>query len=225
MKLRPRLAMTADLIPPGVAVADIGSDHAFLPVYLVQAGVCPRAIAADIGEGPLRNAAETVARAGLQDKIELRLSDGFSRFAMDDAGVWVMAGMGGTLMARLLDAAQWLCQPGVTIVAQPMRHAHDLRGWLVTHGFRIEREAACRDAGRVYIALRAAYEGKNCIYSPGYAYYGEIIQNGDACAREYLSRELRLLRVRMEALRRSGQHPGELKQLEEIDDDFCSRYL
>jgi len=207
--------MTAQLVPSGLAVADIGSDHAFLPVYLVGQGISPRAVAADIGAGPLRNAAETVARAGLQDKIELRLSDGFSRFAAVDASCWVMAGMGGTLMVRMLDAAPWLQSPGTVLVAQAMRHAYDLREWLISHGFRIETELACRDAGRVYAALRAVYDGAVRAYPPGYSYYGELLRNYDECSREKLSRELALLRVRCE-------HDENLK---EAYDDFSARYL
>ena len=193
--LRPRLAMTADLVPLGVAVADIGSDHAYLPVHLVRAGVCSRAIASDIGEGPLENARKTVLRAGLGQTIALRLSDGFSRFAPTDADCWIMAGMGGTLMARLLDAAPWLCAPDTVIVAQPMRHAEELREWLISHGFRIERESACRDAGRAYLALRAVYDGVVRAYPPGYVYYGELLRDPDPCAREILARELKLLEI------------------------------
>ncbi|MCL2300756.1 MAG: class I SAM-dependent methyltransferase [Firmicutes bacterium] len=193
MALRPRLAMTADLVPPGVAVADIGSDHAYLPVHLVRAGICPRAIASDIGEGPLENARKSVQRAGLEHQIELRLSDGFRRFAAADASCWVLAGMGGTLMARLLEAAPWLCAPGTVIVAQPMRRAEELRAWLVSHGFRIERESACRDAGRAYLALRARFDGISRAYPPGYIYYGELLHNHSQCAREILARELKLL--------------------------------
>jgi len=162
--------MTAALVPPGVAVADIGSDHAYLPVHLVRSGISPRAIACDIAEGPLENARKTVKRAGLEHKIELRLSDGFSRYADPDPSRWcfVLAGMGGTLMARLLDAAPWLQAPCTTIVAQPMRRAGDLRAWLIANGFVIETETACRDAGRVYLALRARYDGIERVYPPSY---------------------------------------------------------
>ena len=105
-----------------------------------------------------------------------------------------------------------------------MRHAHDLRGWLITHGFRIERETACRDAGRVYSALRAVHEGPARAYPAGYAYYGELPRRGDPCASELLARELELVRVRMEALRQAGQNPDELAHLEEVYDDFSARY-
>jgi len=210
--------MTAALVPPGVAVADIGSDHAYLPVHLVRAGLCPRAIASDIGEGPLANARKTVSRAGLQDQIELRLSDGFQCFAPADAACWVLAGMGGTLMARLLDAAPWLCAPGTVLVAQPMRHAEELRAWMVTHKFRIERESACADAGRAYLALRAVFNEQctmnNEPLGAGYLYYGELIHNPDPIARELLSRELKLLQTR----RKNDEQ-------KRAYDDFRMRYL
>ena len=234
MRLGPRLAMTAQLVPPGMVVADIGSDHAILPVHLVRRGISPRVIASDIEPGPLRNAAKTIEHAGLQAQIELRQSDGFSRFAATDADVWVMAGMGGTLMARLLDAAPWLCAPSTVIVAQPMRCANELRAWLIAHGFRIEQELACRDAGRTYMALRALHDGQPRAYPPGYIYYGELPHCDHPCAREILSRELKLIHVRIEALRQvstraAGQDRelalSELKQLMEASHDFCTRHL
>ena len=206
--------MTADLVPPGFAAADIGSDHARLPVHLVRLGLCPRAIASDIAGGPLENARKTVARANLQDKIELRLSNGFQEFSPSDASCWILAGMGGTLMARLLDAAPWLCAPGVILVAQPMRRADDLRAWLITHGFAIEIESACTDAKRPYHALRAVHDGIARQYPPGYAHYGELIHNPGPIARELLARELRLLEARQQNT-----------PTKEALDDFRSRYL
>ena len=213
-QLSPRLAMTAALVPPGLGVADIGSDHAYLPVHLVREGICLRAIAADIGEGPLENARQTIAHAGLQSKIELRLSDGFSQFEHGDAGCWVMAGMGGTLMARLLEAAPWLQRPGTVLAAQPMRRPEELRAWLISHGFMIELESVCQDAGRTYMALRAVYNGHRRAYPPGYTYYGELANNPDPCARALLLHTLKVLEAR-----RKNPVPKEAL------DDFRSRCL
>ncbi|MCL2446628.1 MAG: class I SAM-dependent methyltransferase [Oscillospiraceae bacterium] len=156
-QLSPRLRMVAELVPPGSTVADIGTDHAWLPVYLVQQGICPRVIAADVADGPLENAAKTIARAGLHEQIELRQSDGFSRFAATDAMCWVLAGMGGTLMARLLSAAPWLRTPGTVLVVQPQSRANELLDWLHENNFHIQQELVCRDNHRTYTALRAVY--------------------------------------------------------------------
>lgn len=207
--------MVADLIPPGLVVADIGTDHAFLPVHLVRQGICARAVASDIEVGPLRNAAKNIKRAGLDETIELRQSDGFVSFAATDAQCWVLAGMGGTLMVRLLEAAPWLCQPDTVIVAQPMSRDYELRDWFISHGFIIEQEAVCRDTGRSYLALRAVYGGQVKGYSPGYAYYGELLHNKSVLSHEYLLRERELLRVRL-------QHDAQLKG---AYDDFCAKHI
>ena len=222
--IRPRLATSAALVPVGSVAADIGSDHAQLPIHLVRQGICPRVIASDVGEGPLQNGREAVRAAGLQDKIELRLSDGFRCFSPEEAiGCWIMAGMGGTLMTRLLDTAPWLCRPGTVIAAQPMRRAHELRQWLILHNFCISCEYACYDAGRIYTALRAEYSGGARTYPPGYAYYGELLHCEAPAAREALRRGRAQLEVRMNALRQSGRAGDELAALEEIYDDYCTR--
>ena len=117
-------------------------------------------------------------------------------------------------MSRLLDAAPWLQSPGTVIVAQPMRHAEDLRAWLISHGFLIEREAVCRDAGRAYLALRARLDGTARTYPPGYIYYGELPRNPDPCAREILSRELKLLETRRKNDMQKGAY-----------DDFRAQYI
>ena len=215
--------MTAGLVLHGTAVADIGTDHAYLPVHLVREGVCPRAVAADVSEGPLQNAMKTVARAGLEQSVELRLSDGFSQFAPEDADCWVIAGMGGTLIARLLEQTPWLCEPehAVALVLQPMRHAWEVREWLLAHGYCIETEAACRDAGRPYHAMRAVFSPeaeKPGVESqcPAYIYMGELPQCEHPAARELIRREQALLQTRAEALEQSGhaaQHEHELTRL------------
>lgn len=213
--------MAAELVSPGVVVADIGTDHAYLPIHLVRAGVSPRAIASDIREGPLRNAAKAVGRAGLERRIELRLSDGFSRFTLCDAGCWVLAGMGGTLIARLLESAPWLCAPGTALVLQPMRHAWEVRAWLCAHGFRIEKEAACYDANRPYHAIRAAYDSPlSTLHSQIYTYTGELPQLAHPAAKELLARERALLRTRAEALENCGRAGEELARLRIILRDW-----
>jgi len=217
--LRPRLAMTAGLVPHGTVVADIGTDHARLPIYLVREGVSPRAVASDIREGPLQNAAKAIERAGLGDRIELRRSDGFSRFAPSDAGCWVLAGMGGTLIARLLEQAPWLCEAGTTLVLQPMRHAWEARAWLMRHGFSIQTEVACYDAGRPYHAILAVFHSEFGIRNSelSYIYTGELPRRGHPAARQLLAGERALLQTRADALKQAKSGAGEeLTRLRQI---------
>lgn len=221
-RLSPRLALAAGLIPKGRAVADIGTDHAYLPAWLVLEGAALRAIAADVSAGPLRNAAQTVESHGLGERIELRLSDGLDAFAPGQADCFVFAGMGGTLIARMLDRAPWINAPGTVIVAQPMRKSEDLRGWLTAHGWRIEREAACFDAGRPYHALLAVYAA-HAPQAAGYAYYGELPGCEHPAAKMLLERSRRWLAKRIAGLEQSGQMNEELARLRIILADLEER--
>ena len=216
-----RLKMAAEMVRPGVVAADIGSDHAYLPVYLVSRGLCPRVIAADLREKPLQNARLHVEKYGLAGKIELRLSDGLSRFAPGDAEDFIFAGMGGTLMAELLGRAPWLRDPAKRLILQPMTHAEDLRRFLTESGFAILREDACRDSGRIYIAMCAEYTGEITERGPAYVYTGELPRCGNEPALAYLSRVERQLRIRAEGLRKSGRNPEELAALELALEDFA----
>ena len=92
--LSPRLKTAADMVRKGVVAADIGTDHAYLPSYLVLNGICPRALACDLRKGPLENAAETLERWNISDKITLRLSDGLDELSAGEADDIIMAGIG-----------------------------------------------------------------------------------------------------------------------------------
>lgn len=152
-----RLAMVASMVRRGSRVADIGTDHAYLPVYLVQAGICPGGIAADIRSGPLEAACRTVTEAGLTDVIALRLGDGLSPVVADEADDIVIAGMGGETIVEILSAADWVKDGRLRLVLQPMTRAEELRRWLLTNGFLITEERLVRDGHRLYPVLAAAY--------------------------------------------------------------------
>lgn len=106
--LSPRLKTAADMVRKGVVAADIGTDHAYLPSYLVLSGICPRALACDLRKGPLENAAETLEHWNIADKITLCLSDGLDELSAGEADDIIMAGMGGILIAKLLERTEWV---------------------------------------------------------------------------------------------------------------------
>ena len=118
------------MVRKGVVAADIGTDHAYLPSYLVLNGICPRAIACDLRRGPLENAAETLERMGAADRITLRLSDGLDELSAGEADDIIMAGMGGTLISRLLERTDWIKNKNIRLILQPMSHAEDVRLFL-----------------------------------------------------------------------------------------------
>jgi tRNA (adenine22-N1)-methyltransferase len=131
-------------------------------------------IAADLRKGPLENARQTVIQQGLTDKIELILSDGLENIPENSCDDIVIAGMGGNLIAGILEKAPWVKNENIHIVAQPMTHAEVLRQWFIDNGFTIIKEKTASDGKRFYCIISAEYTGKTEKYSKGYIYTGEI---------------------------------------------------
>lgn len=190
MRLSVRLSAAATLVRDGVRVVDVGTDHAYLPVFLVQSGKCPRAVACDIGAAPLDNARAHVTASGLTDRIDLRLCDGLSAVSADEAEDITVCGMGGELIASILDAAPWTRDPSKHFVLQPMTAAEDLRKYLAAEGFAVEREELVRDAGRLYLVLSVYWTGERLFPSDDYWYAGTVTA-AQPYGAEYLTRQLR----------------------------------
>ena len=145
MKLDSRLMAIADLVRKDKIFADIGTDHAYLPVYLVEKGVIKKAIAADLRVGPLENAKEAVVSYGYSDQIELRLSDGLDNFIENEVEEIAVAGMGGLLIASFIERTQWLKNEDIHLILQPMTHIEELRKTLFDNGFIIDNEVVAED--------------------------------------------------------------------------------
>ena len=153
IKLSKRLQAVAGCIPPGLPAADIGTDHAFLPIYLAENGICPRVLAMDVREGPLSRAAEHVNNRHLEDKIEVRLSDGLRALSPGEAEVIIIAGMGGKLITRILENDLNLALGVQKLVLSPQSEIPETRHWLEDHGFRISREQILWEEGKYYRIL------------------------------------------------------------------------
>jgi len=155
IELPARLQAVADYIPPGKTVADIGTDHALLPVYLVAWGVAPRVIAVEKAPGPLEAARQAVAGSDLGELIDIRAGDGLAPVAPGEAEVLVLAGMGGRNITAILGAAPEVLETVETLVLQPQEPVAPARRWLVENGFRISAENLILDAGRLYPVIQA----------------------------------------------------------------------
>lgn len=151
--LSPRLAVAAQYVLTDRLLADIGTDHAYLPVYLVGKGVIPRAIAADLMPGPLEAARTTVSAAGLQERIALRLGSGLSVLVPGEAATVSICGMGGPLIAQIL--ADGPLDGVERLVLQPMGGEERLRQWLAQNGWRLVAEQLVEDGGRLYLVAVA----------------------------------------------------------------------
>ena len=155
MKLTARLEAAVSLIPPGSVIADIGTDHAYIPVAVCESGRCPSAIAADIVPGPLAAAVSHVRGAGLADRIDCRLGDGLTCVQKGEADGAVICGMGGPLMVKILSASYDVWQSLSFAVLQPQSEAGVLRRYLYEQGWHIEDERLVIDDGRFYEMMRA----------------------------------------------------------------------
>ncbi len=155
--LSPRLSMVADLLMPGSRLIDIGTDHAYLPIHAIRNGLFQEAIAIDVRTGPLAVAARNIRRYGLEDHIRTVLSDGLAVMTMQTGDVVLMAGLGGLEMIDILKAApaRW-----PRLVLQPQKSVDDLRHYLFSAGYRIDRESLCLDDRRLYLGLVAQMSGQ-----------------------------------------------------------------
>lgn len=146
----PRLAAIAQMVPYGSAVADIGSDHAYLPVYLVQNGIASAVVAGEIKDGHLTAARATVYKVSLLDKISVRKGDGFAVLLPGEVEVAVIAGMGGDTIISILEASPEITSGLKRLILQPMVGARVVRGWLIEHGWFIAAEQLVKEDGHLY---------------------------------------------------------------------------
>jgi tRNA (adenine22-N1)-methyltransferase len=210
--LTPRLSAVASLVKGGGIIADIGTDHGYLPIYLIQNDIVKGAIAADIGKEPLKNAERSVCQYELTDKIKLRLSDGLREFSSDDADEIIFAGMGGTLIAEKLEETNWIKTDKIHFIFQPQSRAEDLREFLYKNGFSICQEIATHEARRVYITFDAVYTGEIGDYTVADCFIGRLPHNEDS--HKHISQQLARLTKKYEALTECGKtdETGTLKE-------------
>ena len=180
IRLTPRLSAAASLVRGGGIIADIGTDHGYLPIYLLQSGKVTGAIAADIGKMPLKNAENSILNYGLQSEITLRLSDGLREFSENEVNEIVFAGMGGTLIAEKLAETPWAKNEKLHFIFQPQSRAEDLRQFLFENGFTINEEIATHEGRRIYIAFDASYTGKIIDFDYADLFIGKLPHTEDA---------------------------------------------
>lgn len=190
-----RLLSAVPYLRPHAAVADIGTDHAYLPIYLVQEGLADRALACDIRKGPLSSATGNIRRAGLEDRIKTLLTDGLhgvEPFAPDHILVF---GMGGELIVKILSEAEWIKVPSVRLVLQPMSRAEVLRAYLTKTGFAVLGELLSRADGRVYQTICAEWTGIPAAMEPIDCLVGRKEQQADPLLyKELMEQKIRTLK-------------------------------
>lgn len=175
------------MVPPGRVAADIGTDHALLPIHLVREGICPRAVAVEKAPGPLAAARQAVAASGLAERIAVRAGDGLAPLAPGEAEVLVLAGMGGQTMAGILAGRPEVTGAAERLILQPLDSPAAIRRWLADHGWIPVDEQLVADAGRVYQVF-AAERGAARPLGPLELEVGPLLlERGHPLLREYLA--------------------------------------
>ena len=153
ISLSKRLSVIADMVPLCSVLADVGTDHGYLPVWLLQQGRVKRVFASDIHQGPLRKASETAEIYGVSEWMDTILADGLQYPNADQAEVITICGMGGETMISILEAAPWVVLHQRRLVLQPQSKLTELECWLQSNQYMIEDARLCVDGGKLYLAL------------------------------------------------------------------------
>lgn len=213
MKLDSRLMAIANLVRKNKVFADIGTDHAYLPVYLVENGIIKKAIAADLRVGPLENAKDAVVSYGFTDQIELRLSDGLDNFKENEVEEIAVAGMGGLLISQFIERTHWLKNENIHLILQPMTHVEELRKTLFDNGFIIDKEVVSEDGDKLYIILSVYYYNDATTYSNLDLIVGKLPYNNDNLSKKYLAKVYDKHNKKLVALKNAGKECAELEEL------------
>lgn len=220
-RLGKRLAKIASLVPDCSCVADIGTDHAYIPVFLVKNGVAKTAIASDIRKGPLERAQKTVSSNCCESSISARLGAGLETVSESEADVIIISGMGGILISEILKAGEKAARGASLLILQPMTATTELRLFLIKNGYSIKSESLVFEEGKLYNIITAAAQPVSGSYSPAELYLGrrESYKEEDAeLYQKYCQNVIRKLNKRICGLEKSqnAQNKPELENLKEL---------
>lgn len=171
-----RLLFISGLVSKGCRVADIGTDHAYLPIYLMANSICTKVIATDIRKKPLAVAKVNIETHNAKN-IDLRLCDGLQDISPEEVDEIVIAGMGGEVISEIINNARWLKNSYYKLILQPMSHSEDLRKYLCDNGFFIKNERAVESENRIYTVIEARYCGEKIEYNDLFLYIGKLQEN------------------------------------------------
>lgn len=203
MNIGERLETIGRLVPAGSVLADIGTDHAYLPVWLLQQGRISRAVAGDIAAGPCMAARTTVAMHGLQDSVEVRQGSGLEVLQPGEADCIVIAGMGGSTISSILAAAPEVARSAKLLVLQPMAGAAGLRQWLTANGWQLTDEELVDDPPHFYEII-CAKPGQEKAYSAAeYAVGPVLLRKGHRLLAQQLARQINSCRQLLTNMERS----------------------
>lgn len=218
MALSLRLKLIASLVPKGARVCDVGTDHARLPIHLMENNIAECVIATDIRPLPLENAEKNVAASGVSG-IELRLCDGLSAVKESEADTVIIAGIGGEVISGIISRADLLRnQPYPLLILQPTTSPEALRRYLYENGFEIKTEAALKENGKLYSIITACFIGETK-EMPEYFYYTGKVDPKTEDGYLYIQKQYIRLKKCADALINIKEKQSEYLHYKKLSDD------
>ena len=214
MYLSPRLQIIANSINSYVIMADIGSDHAHLPIYLLKNNRIKKAIATDVNKGPIEIAKSRIQGDNLTNSIETRLGNGLCALKKDEADVIVIAGMGGILITEILEDGIDIARSAKQLVLQPMRDSDLLRRWLYKNSFHIVNEELVKEEDKIYEVIWAANGAVEFDRQDLMLIGDKLIKKAHPLLREYIEIKMKALDNIINTLKDGSSKSG-MKKLEE----------
>lgn len=207
MQLSKRLEAVVNLAGRCRCVADIGTDHGYIPIYMVQQQLAETAIAMDVNKGPLERAQANIQAYRMEEKIVTRLSDGAAALQSEEADTVIIAGMGGLLTIRILEAGAAVLSGVKTLVLQPQSEIGQVRKYLAEHGYRITGEDMVLDEGKYYPMMRVEHGSQEAWEEQEYAFGRYLISEKNPVLLEFLDKEEKLCGEILSSLEgKSGEH-------------------
>ncbi|MBT9168136.1 MAG: tRNA (adenine(22)-N(1))-methyltransferase [Syntrophomonadaceae bacterium] len=222
MKLTPRLQAMAELIPPGSIVADIGTDHAYLPVYLVLNKISRRVVAVDLNQAPLQQAKETVAAFNCLQEVDLRLGNGLHAIKeADKIDTVVIAGLGGKSIAAILRDGRHALKGVQQLILQPMSEEGDLRLFLARNGFALVHETLAQEGRRFYeiILAKAGQEQETDLFRLSFG--PRLLEQKPPLLSVFLEEKIRKLKSIYHSLQRAEKDDVSRKLQEVEREIYC----
>lgn len=219
VRISDRLKTVAHMCDKGAVVADIGTDHGYLPIYLVQEGIAPSAIAMDLRKGPLDKAKKHISDNCLQDKIQTRLSDGMDKLLKNEADIITICGMGGRLIADILTKGKNVISQNTTLIVSPQSEVGDFRHFLVSQGFDIEDEKMLKEDGKYYFIIRCSKSDMQVHPKHSeaeYQYGWKLLENKDKTLQEYLVKEKEINEGISNSLKKDSDNPVVKSRLQQL---------
>ena len=209
--LKNRLKTIESLVPIGARVADIGTDHGHLPISLIKGKIATKVIACDINEKPLANAKENIMKTKTEN-IELRLGDGLAPIKHGEVDCVIIAGMGGEVIAGILDACPFIKDESYTLLLQPMTSANILRKHLCENGFSFISETAVTEGKRIYTVIKAVYCGEKTDFGEAFYLCGKLDPKDDT-ARLYIEKQQKIAHKALNDLKSNNMDYAHYEEL------------